>query len=201
MANLLTQNSNCLRLLMTEDLYILPENEQHISKHTEQSSEIKELKIDKVEILETPELPVQESSQASTEQAMASVITREFRYLGDNNKYFLILIDEHEQSDIKSIHQETLLKIMSAKGMELRDLAILNINLYPGVSFTELKNFFSFNKIVMFGIDPQRLTLPPQSSNQIVKTEGARILCTYNIDEMIVDTHKKREFWSVMKDF
>ena len=85
--------------------------------------------------------------------------------------------------------------------MELRDLAVLNLYQYPGVRFNDLKEFFSFNKIVLFGVDPQQIALSSQSANQIIKIEGAKILSTYSIDEMIKDTTKKREFWSVMKDF
>ncbi|HEY1061407.1 MAG TPA: hypothetical protein VGE44_06960 [Daejeonella sp.] len=198
MSNLLTQNSNALRLLMTEDLYILPENEQLISAKTEQASEISSQKVNDIQV---PEIPALQSKEVLPQKAAEPEKIREFSYLGENNKYFLILFNEPNQKDISSTQKETLLKIMSAKGLELRDLAVLNINQYPGVNYTDLKEFFSFNKIVLFGIDPRQISLPSQSSNQVVKQENAKILCTYSIDEMIKDTMKKREFWNVMKDF
>lgn len=198
MSNLLTQNSNALRLLMTEDLYILPETEQLIAAKTEQASEIS---IQKVNDVQVPEIPAAQAEGVLPQKPAEPEKIREFNYLGENNKYFLILINEPNQKDISSTQKETLLKIMSAKGMELRDLAILNINQYQGVHFNDLKEFFSFNKIVLFGIDPRQISLPSQSSNQVVKQENAKILCTYSIDEMIKDTTKKREFWNVMKDF
>lgn len=201
MSNLLTKNSNALRLLMTEDLYILSEIVQLTPTKAPQPPVITNQLPADVPAQVIPETPIQGSKEILAEKPTEAQKNKEFNYLGENNKYFLILIDEPKQKDISSIHKETLLKIMSAKGMELRDLAVLNLNQYPGASFTDLKDFFSFNKIVLFGIDPQRIALSAQSSNQIVKQDTAKILCTYGIDEMIKDNNKKREFWSVMKNF
>jgi len=201
MSNLLIQNSNALRLLMTEDLYILTENEPINSIKTGYSPEISSQKAVYAPAQPVSEIPVQEAEEIMSKKTTESAKNREFAYLGENNKYFLILIDESKQKGISNIHKETLLKIMAAKGLELRDLAVLNLNQYPGVQYNELKEFFSFNKIVLFGIDPQQISLSSQSSNQVVKLESAKILCTYSIDEMIRDTTKKREFWNVMKDF
>lgn len=186
---------------MTEDLYILPENERLSPTKAVQSPVITNQIPGDILVQEIPETPVQEAKEALPEKSAEDQKIKEFAYLGENNKYFMILIDEPKQKDISSIDKETLLKIMSAKGMELRDLAVLNLNQYPGVTYTDLQEFFSFNKITLFGIDPQKIALSAQSSNQIVKLESAKILCTYSIDEMIRDTNKKREFWNVMKDF
>ncbi len=199
MSNLLSQNSNALRLLMTEDLYIIYEKEQVQIINSEPQPEINK-KLDSISDQAVANELVQEPKEL-IEMPVTSETTREFSYLGENNKFFLILFNEPNQKDISSIQKETLLKIMSAKGMELRDFAVLNLYQYPGVRFDDLKEFFSFNKIVLFGVDPQQIALSSQSANQIIKIEGAKILSTYSIDEMIKDTTKKREFWSVMKDF
>ena len=199
MSNLLSQNSNALRLLMTEDLYIIYEKEQvQIINSAPQPEIIKQL--DSISDQAVANELVQEPKEL-IEMPVTSETTREFSYLGENNKFFLILFNEPNQKDISSIQKETLLKIMSAKGMELRDFAVLNLYQYPGVRFDDLKEFFSFNKIVLFGVDPQKIALSSQSANQIIKIDDAKILSTYSIDEMIKDTTKKREFWSVMKDF
>lgn len=200
MSSLLTHNSNALRLLMTEDLYILPENQQTLPGRSEQMPENFEKSSD-FPAQPVSETPVQGLEEVSTQQSAEAEKNIAFNYLGENNKYFLILFNEPNQKDISSIQKETLLKIMAAKGLELRDLAVLNLNQYPGVNYTDLKEFFSFNKIVLFGIDPQLISLSSQSSNQVVKLDSAKILCTYSIDEMIMDTTKKREFWNIMKDF
>lgn len=177
MSNLITKDSRALSMLMTEDLYILSEQGSVIPTQAEKA----------IEVL--------------AEKTVEPATVREFFYQGENNKYFLILFDNPNHKEMSMLHKETLLKIMSAKGLELRDLAIMNLNQFRGVGFVELKEFFSFNKIVLFGIDPQRIKVPELSINKIEKLEGAKILCTFGIEEMINDTIKKREFWNVMKDF
>lgn len=168
MSNLVTIDSHALRILMTDDLYILPEQISIRSSEAENLTNI----------------PAEKTAESSK--------LREFSYQGENNKYFLILFNDTQHKEMSMIHKETLLKIMSAKGLELRDLAIMNLNLFPGVSFRELKEFFSFSKIALFGIDPQRIALPKISLNLIEKQEGATVLCTFGLDEMINDTIKKR---------
>ena len=177
MSNLTTRNIHALRILMTEDLYILPEEENLIPENAEKI------------IAKLPE----KEAEAPEESI--------FSYLGENNKYFLILFEEHQHKEMSGQHKETLLKIMSAKGLELRDLAIMNLSQFKSADFKSLKEFFSFNKIVLFGIDPQRISLPNLSLNQVETLENAKILCTFGIEEMINDTLKKREFWNVMKNF
>lgn len=177
MSNLITKDSHALRLLMTEDLYILTEQESDILIQAEK-------------VIEKPEVKIIEPAEV-----------REFYYQGENNKYFLILFDNLQHEEMNMLHKETLLKIMSAKGLELRDLAIMNLNQFQGVSFNELKEFFSCSRIALFGIDPQRIKLPELSLNQIEKLDGAKVLCTFGLEEMINDTTKKREFWNVMKNF
>jgi hypothetical protein len=65
----------------------------------------------------------------------------------------------------------------------------------------ELKEFFSCSKLVLFGINPQRLALPSISSNKVEKHLNIQLFSTYSIDEMINDVNKKKEFWAIMKDF
>ena len=90
---------------------------------------------------------------------------------------------------------------MSAKGLELRDLAILNLDQFPGTNITELKEFFSCSKLVLFGINPQRIELPDSSSNKVENHANVTFFSTFNIDEMINDVTKKKEFWAIMKEF
>jgi hypothetical protein len=182
---------------MTEDIYIL--DQQPVSAENE-------IKIEKPTAAETifiaektvmHEMPV----AIPVPDSAAIKKPKEFSYLGENNKYFLILIDDAKNKEINSLHKETLLKIMSAKGLELRDLAILNLDQFPGTSIAELKEFFSCSKMVLFGINPQRIELPNISSNKVENHANVTLFSTFSIDEMINDVTKKKDFWAVMKEF
>ena len=197
MSTLHTNETNALRLFMTEDIYIL--EQQPVSSKDD-------LKIEKptaAEQIFTAETPITPEMPIAIPVPAAAAIkkTNEFVYIGENNKYFLILIDDAKNSEISSLHKETLLKIMSAKGLELRDLAILNLDQFPDTNIAELKEFFSCSKMVLFGINPQRIELPNISSNKVENHANVKLFSTFSIDEMISDVTKKKEFWAIMKEF
>lgn len=195
MSDLLVKDNNALKFFMTEDLYILPEKEeQKPLENIENPSAPKPLI--------SQEVILSENTQGAPEEIKANANKGiNFTYFGENNKYFLILIEDKHNEEISSIHKETLLKIMSAKGLEMRDLAILNLDKHGDVSFNDLKTYFSCNRIALFGIDPKRISLPSMSSNKVEKHMDVKILSTFSIDEMINDVLKKKEFWAVMKEF
>ncbi len=179
MEKLITHHKNALRYLMTEDIYILPE--KIVTKALQPVPDKKE------ELM--PEVQKEQIKNTG------------FHYIGENNRYFLILIDDRTHPEINSAHKEILIKIMGAKGLDMRDLAILNLAKYPDASFNELKEFFSCSKIVLFGIDPQKISLPAMAANKISKHMDVLALASFSLGEMSSSTDKKREFWSVMKNF
>lgn len=198
MSDLLVKDNDALKFFMTEDLYIFSEKE--IANPSEKTE-----KLQAPEALIIPEIKQLPDITAITEEikAPAGEIKKElsFTYLGENNKYFLILIDDSKNSEISELHKETLLKIMSAKGLEIRDLAIMNLNKHQGINFSQLKDYFSCSRIALFGIDPKRIELPSMSSNKVENHLNVKVLATFGIDEMINDVVKKKEFWAVMKEF
>jgi hypothetical protein len=201
MSTLHSNEFNTLSLLLTEDIYILnkkavPQADKPLESENIQVSE-------KTEQTEKP-LSTPSTNIEPTQKSPAIVEpkkTLEFNYIGENNKYFLILIDDASAKEISSVHKEMLLKIMAAKGLELRDLAVLNLHLFPDTKIQELKEFFSCNKLVLFGINPQRIALPSISSNKVESHQSIKLFSTYSMDEMINDVNKKKEFWAIMKDF
>ena len=124
-----------------------------------------------------------------------------FEYLGENNTYFLIVIADKKHPQIAPITLQILLKIMLAKGLTEKDLAIVNYANYPGVTFNELKAFFACTKIALLGINPQHLQLPPIAANQPETIQQVKVLTSYSIEEMQANETKKRQFWHVMKNF
>ena len=185
MEKLITYNANALRFLMNEDLYDLGDVIQP----------------DKLDITHENPLTKLEEPNSVTEALEEQLPITSFNYLGENNRYFLILVDDKTHRELNTPHKEMLMKIMAAKKLELRDLAILNVAQYPELKFEQLKDFFSCNKIILFGIDPQKIGLPPLGANRPGKHLEVKVLATFGLEEMISNTDNKREFWNVMKDF
>lgn len=178
MEKLLVDDPGALRLLMTEDLYRVPEPE----------------------ILQ----PVAETKAAETIPNSSAEPKEEppvFSYLGENNKYFLILVNDSTHQHLNTADRDTLTKILQAKGMELRDVAIVNVHRHPNLTFAHLKDFFVPARIVFFGLSSQQFGLPAISANQPEKHLETHLLCTFSFGEMQNDINKKKAFWQVMKNF
>jgi len=175
MEKLLAEDFSALRLLMTEDLY----------------------KVAEAEIA----LPAAQGSEPVGIKAPEPEETTVFSYLGENNKYFVILVNDQKHQHLNTTDREALLKILQAKGMELRDVAIVNIHNHPRTNFANLKSFFVPSRIVFFGLSAEQFGIPAISANQPGKFQEVQLLSTYSFDEMQSDVNKKKAFWQVMKTF
>ncbi len=183
MKSLITDNPTALQLLMTDDIYLISEKQTSV-----------------IEIPINTQLESFSSVEAEKEVPI-TLSLKDFTYLGENNKYFLILINDTAHKELNAPHLELLLKIMLAKKLELCDLAILNLNNYPNSSFSDLKEFFGCNRLALFGISPLQISLRSLTANQPEKHNEVSILATYSLEEMIHDEAKKKQFWNVMKPF
>lgn len=135
--------------------------------------------------------------EASEEKQASSA----FDYLGENNRFFLLLLDEPSAKYLPDAQLEVLKKILQAKGLELKDVALLNLSSTPQADFKSLKDFFSCSRICLFGISPNRLSLPALPSNEPAELEGVKILATFSMSELMQTQHKKVAFWNAMKNF
>ena len=122
-----------------------------------------------------------------------------FNYLGENNKYFVILVNDPAVEHINSKDLDALTSILAAKKMEIRDVAILNYAKYPKATFSDVKSYFVNTRLVLFGINPQQLGLPAMESNKICDHENVKVLASFSFAEMQADPSKKRIFWNEMK--
>ena len=122
-----------------------------------------------------------------------------FDYLGENNKFMLILVNEDRFDIIDPKDLELLNGILAAKKMEIRDVAVLNIRKCKACTFADLKQFFSCSSLILFGINPASLQLNEISSNQVSLQNGTKVLATFSFGEMRDDVARKRIFWDQMK--
>jgi hypothetical protein len=160
MNDLKTDNPLALRLLMTDELYLVDARQ---------------------------EIPPP-AEKKTADQAP--------EYLGDNNKFILILVTEKEYT---KDFLNTFENILKARKLEIKDTAIVSLSKYPEADFGYLKQFFACTKMVLFGIDPAVIGLKNISGNEIVIHSNTRILATFTFDVMLKDEAKKRLFWTAFK--
>jgi hypothetical protein len=195
MGKLLAEDVAALRILMSEDLYKVTEPE--VAAPVIQSAP--DTTTGEEDLNRPASSQVIQSGDTTAPDQKAE--TPGFSYLGENNKYFLILVNDPKHQHLNTPDREVLLKILQAKGMELRDVAILNVNKLPLIRFQDLKSFFVPSRIVFFGLSPELFGIPSMSTNAPGKFENVNMLTTYNFDEMQADINKKKAFWQVMKNF
>ncbi len=154
-----------------------------------------------VPINSTPISPDQEihiSPNVTTELADTPI---HYEYLGENNKYILLLVDLPLTKEILK-DQDLLLieKTLAALKLEIRDVAIVNLHQTKHLHFKQMKEFFSTNKVVAFGVDLEKIgiqkDIPKNTTSQI---EGCPFLLASSLDELRSDQAQKVIWWSAMK--
>lgn len=113
----------------------------------------------------------------------------------------MLLVNEPGVPYLEKSNLEVLQKILQAKGMELKDVAILNLSRYAETTFESLKTFFSCSRLCLFDIAPQQLGLPALPSNELAAHQEVKVLATFSLKELQQTQHKKVAFWNVMKNF
>jgi len=136
-----------------------------------------------------------------TKENKATGVSISYDYLGGNNRFFLLLVNSPNEKYLEKQHQDLLLKILQAKGLQQEDVAILNIANQSPLHFADLHTFFACAKICLFGIAPATLGLANMASNEAFIHEGVRVLATFSLAELAQTQHKKVAFWNVMKAF
>ncbi len=192
---LLSTNSAVLTALLGSDVY-------HISEATSQSEQASlianEPILEKQAIATEPSITSQQEATRSSEQAPTNV---HYNYLGENNKYILILIDQPLKSEIISAKDLLLLeKTLAALKLELRDVAIVNLQQCEALHFKSLKEFFSCNKVLGFGVELAKIGIEKEVPiNTVFRIEDCPFLLASSLEELSNNQAQKVIWWSAMK--
>jgi hypothetical protein len=200
MDSLNTANPLALSILLNEDLYVIEPVE------TTQYTEDINLKKEESKIVEPNKtvIPVLHSTTVESQEMakpQAPVNKPSFNYLGDNNKYLLVIVNDKTYQFINDKDLAFLLKILAAKKLDLHDIAILNNDSYEALTFADLKDYFACNKILTFGIDPKSLQIQGITANKAGEFEGVKILGTWALPLLDTDVKKKTIYWNELKNF
>jgi len=192
---LISTNSAVLTALLGSDVY-------HISEATsqlEQASLIaKEPNIEKQAIAAEP---ANASAQETLHSTAEAPTTAHFNYLGENNKYILILIDQPLKTEIIAAKDLLLLeKTLAALKLELRDVAIVNLHQCESLHFKSLKEFFSCNKVIGFGVELAKIGIEKDIAiNTVFQIADCPFLLASSLEELSSNQAQKVIWWSAMK--
>lgn len=191
MNNLQTQHPIALSLLINEDIYLLKKTALTVTDRF-----LPKLTIEKTAEV-TPTIPPK--TQPTTIPTLTQNSKPNYKYVGENNKSILILVNETDFEILNNADMLALNKLLGARKLEQKDVAILNIQKNNYLNFKQLKEFFGFNKLLLFGINPKDLAISGIVANQICHFEGVPILGTWHLKIMLLDEKKKLTFWAELK--
>lgn len=124
----------------------------------------------------------------------------QFDYLGENNRFLLVINNDPSQKYITQAENETLLKILQAVKMEMKDIALINIAHYPGVKALNLKKFFAFSRAVFLNTDPAFLGIDAACRDcEVVRQEGFSFFHSKSLSEISLSTESKKLFWTAFQ--
>lgn len=192
---LLSTNSAVLTALLSSEVYHIDESTSQL----DQASLIaKEPTLEKQAIAAETAISSQQEAMRSSDQTPTSV---HYNYLGENNKYILILIDQPLKSEIIRATDLLLLeKTLAALKLELRDVAIVNLQQCEALHFKSLKEFFSCNKVIGFGIELAKIGIEKEVPiNTVFRIEDCPFLLASSLEELSSNQAQKVIWWSAMK--
>ncbi len=151
-----------------------------------------------VYLISEPSISSEQEAIISSDQTPASV---HYNYLGENNKYILILIDQPLKSEIIAAKDLLLLeKTLAALKLELRDVAIVNLQQCEELHFKSLKEFFSCNNVLGFGIELAKIGIEKEVAvNTVFRIEDCPFLLASSLEELSNNQAQKVIWWSAMK--
>ena len=117
-----------------------------------------------------------------------------FNYKGKNKKKFLILTYYPDHETIYAPHFTALEAILSRKGYQKDDVAIMNIA-KNAADMDALTSHFSPEKLLILGPKaiPSRMAEP--QFNHLQAIAGCNTLLSFCFDDMMENTDNKRAFW------
>ncbi|MCO4293584.1 hypothetical protein NF867_11980 [Solitalea sp. MAHUQ-68] len=153
--------------------------------------------------VQAPQSPViQESNVVEKVEEVQLEATEGFDYLGENNRYVLVLVNYPNSKYIIDKDKEFFLKVISALKMNLDDVAVLNYAYYKNADLTALKSFFSCSKIIAFGLPTDSLVFKSLNMHDYATTSFNNVSIMRSPDSLSLieaDKNKKMVLWNALK--
>jgi hypothetical protein len=136
----------------------------------------------------------------STSSIPEKISNHGFRYLGENKKKVLAVVNYPDVIYLPDPQLNFLTNLAEACKLSLGDLAILNFHTYTGSDFAGISEELKPEVVILFGVSPQEFGLPllfPQF--QVQKHNGCQFLYLPSLEESEPDKIIKSKIWVCLK--
>ncbi|MFN0081684.1 MAG: hypothetical protein ACKVOM_04130 [Ferruginibacter sp.] len=127
-------------------------------------------------------------------------IQHQIKYLGKNGKNILVLVNEKDHIFLEDDELSFLMKVLSACGINMADVALVNIFTDSNISNQTLTNQFAPAIILFIGTEPQAIGFPIQiPMYQVQSYNKQQYLCTPSLQKLAGDKEEKKLLWNTLK--
>lgn len=144
-------------------------------------------------------LPEDKELQSKKVVKVAESVPFSFNYEGKNKKKFLILTHYPDHEAIYAPHFTALEAILSRKGYQPDDVAILNMAKNVA-DINAISEHFAPEKLLILGQNAVPAGLPSLEFNRLQAIAFCNTLLSFCFDDMMENTDNKRAFWEQMKN-
>ncbi|WP_341834888.1 hypothetical protein WJU16_18265 [Chitinophaga pollutisoli] len=94
----------------------------------------------------------------------------EIKYLGENQKNILLLIQNEREAYLSEETFNLLANILNACKLGMQDVALVNTANYPGIRLQDYLQKIPARQVINFAIEPASLGLPPHSPTKPLRS-------------------------------
>jgi len=208
MSNLTTDNPVALQALMDETIFA---NGFDFQSELEAVSKAKDTEYVAVGIPTTDHLAKPSATDETTRSGYVGnedgnnaleVLGGEFIYQGSKDQGILFILRYVQYPYFSPAALEAFEKTIGALKLTKETVAVVNLaNTHNPNDFKQIMQFFQPTKIILLGVEPASLKLPPIEHNSYMKGRIATVFNTFSFEEMFADVNKKKLFWNEFKTF
>ncbi len=136
----------------------------------------------------------------SNESKEKSVENSNISFLGDNCKKITVIVSSTEAIYLPDDELNFLLGILNACNLSMADVALVNVHKNASANYTDITDQLKAEKIFLFGLDSDRISLPLQFPNyQIQKFNNQMYLSSQSLKALQGDKEEKLKLWNCLK--
>ncbi|MBC7946938.1 MAG: hypothetical protein H7Y42_03595 [Chitinophagaceae bacterium] len=121
---------------------------------------------------------------------------RKFRFLGENRKQILVMVDYSDAVFLPEEELAFLTTMLSACKLDLGDIAIVNRHQHPDGNYKQLLSTLNSKIIFLFGVPPLSFGLPIDFPHyQVQNFSNATFLYSPRLEETKDDGILKSKLW------
>ena len=129
-----------------------------------------------------------------------SVAVGNLSFLGENKKKVSIIVDNAGIIYLPDDELNFLLGILSACKLSMADVALLNCAKNPSLTYREISEQLSAEKILLFGIEPSTLELPLQFPHYQIQNYNNQVyLSSPSLKTLSHNKEEKIKLWGCLK--